>query len=80
MGVPARWLQPDGEPVSCTEKLLVLKQNWEELHTVMKDAFEDAVLMGVSESEMKRLLAEMVAELQDPNRGPKSGSQTGKSA
>ncbi|GBR06297.1 hypothetical protein [Acetobacter oeni] len=63
---PKIWPQPDGEPVSCTEKLVVLRENWEELRDIMRDAFEDAVLMGVDEGEMKRMIAEMVASLARP--------------
>ena len=69
MDVPAHWLQPDGSPVSCTEKLLVLRQNWEELQGVMQDAFEDAVLMGVDETVMKEMLTALVASLVSPRSG-----------
>lgn len=63
---PKIWPQPDGAPVSCTEKLVVLRENWEELRDVMRDAFEDAVLMGVDEGEMRRMIAEMAASLVRP--------------
>ncbi|NHN89262.1 hypothetical protein [Acetobacter conturbans] len=69
MEVPAHWLQKDGTPVSCTEKLLVLRQNWDELQGVLRDAFEDAVLIGVDEAVMKQLLTEMVAALPSPRAG-----------
>lgn len=68
--VPSHWPQPDGTPVSCTEKLLVLRQNWEELQGVMQDAFEDAVLMGVDETEMKQMLTTLVASLASPRSRP----------
>ncbi|MCH4091427.1 hypothetical protein [Acetobacter sp.] len=64
--VPSLWPQSDGTPVSCTEKLLVLRQNWEELQGVMQDAFEDAVLMGVDEAEMKKMLTALVGSLTSP--------------
>lgn len=63
---PKLWPQPDGAPVSCTEKLVVLRQNWEELRDVMRDAFEDAVLMGVDEAEMRRLIVNMATDLASP--------------
>jgi len=62
------WLQSDGTPVACREKLKVLAENQAELAQVMQDAFEDAVLMGVDEAAMRALLAGMVAELRSPNR------------
>lgn len=66
---PLSWPQPDGTPVSCREKLKVLTENHAELAQVMQDAFEDAVLMGVDEASMRRMLAEMVAGLESPKRG-----------
>jgi hypothetical protein len=65
------WPQPDGSPVSCREKLKTLAENHAELAQMMRDAFEDAVLMGVDESAMRRILADMVAGLVSPLRaGP----------
>jgi uncharacterized protein (UPF0335 family) len=63
-----RWLQPDGEPVSCLEKLRVLTENQAELRQIMQDAFEDAVLMGVDPGIMRDILRDMVAGLASPAR------------
>jgi len=68
MPAPAAWPQPDGTPVSCLEKLKTLKENHAELAQVMQDAFEDAVLMGVDEQAMRRILGEMVQGLRSPKR------------
>ncbi len=54
--------------MSCREKLRTLAENHDELRQVMQDAFEDAVLMGVDEAAMRRILAEMVARLRSPKR------------
>ncbi len=66
---PAIWPQPDGAPVSCREKLKMLAENHAELAQAMQDAFEDAVLMGVDEQAMRRILSDMVAGLESPKRG-----------
>ena len=58
------WPGADGKPVSCREKLRTLAENHAELRQVMQDAFEDAILMGVDEAAMRRILAELVANLQ----------------
>jgi hypothetical protein len=63
---PASWPGADGAPLSCREKLKVLAENHGELAQVMQDAFEDAVLMGVDEGQMRRILGEMVAALASP--------------
>ena len=65
---PPVWPQPDGSPVSCREKLKVLAENHAELGQAMQDAFEDAVLMGVDEAAMRRILTDMVAALVTPKR------------
>ena len=63
------WRQADGTPVDCREKLRVLEENQAELVQVMRDAFEDAVLMGVDEAAMREHLAATVRALRSPKRG-----------
>jgi hypothetical protein len=65
---PAIWPGADGAPVSCREKLKVLAENHVELAQVLRDAFEDAVLMGVDEAAMRRILGELVSALPSPKR------------
>jgi uncharacterized protein (UPF0335 family) len=65
---PKTWPQPDGAPVSCREKLRMLEENHEELAQALRDAFEDAVLMGVDEQAMRRILTGMVEALESPKR------------
>jgi hypothetical protein len=63
---PSVWPQPDGAPVSCREKLRMLEENHAELAQALQDAFEDAVLMGVDETAMRRILSGMVEGLESP--------------
>jgi hypothetical protein len=67
---PAVWPGGDGQPVSCREKLKVLAENHAEAAQVLRDAFEDAVLMGVDEDAMRRILHDLVAALPSPRRRP----------
>lgn len=67
-GAPDRWPMPDGGVVSCREKLRVLEDNHAEAAQVLQDAFEDAVLMGVDEAAMRRIMADMVTGLRSPKR------------
>jgi hypothetical protein len=69
MDPPRAWPGADGAPVACREKLKVLGENHREAAQVLRDAFEDAVLMGVDEAAMRRILAELVAALPSPKRG-----------
>lgn len=61
-----RWLTPAGEPVACVAKLKVLTENLVELRQMAQDALEDAILMGCDEAQMRRVLAELVAGLENP--------------
>ena len=65
---PEVWPGADGRPLSCREKLKVLAENHTEAAQVLRDAFEDAVLMGVDEAAMRRVLTELVAALPSPKR------------
>ena len=65
---PESWPGADGAPLSCREKLKVLAENHAELAQVMRDAFEDAVLMGVDEAAMRRILVALVEALPSPKR------------
>ena len=60
------WLRDDGSIVSCTEKIKVMKENFHELKQIAQDAFEDGVLMEVSEQQMRETLHNLVDELMNP--------------
>ncbi len=60
------WLQPDGEPVSCEEKLVVLRENLEEIRQECQDALEDAVLMGCDETQVREVLEQLVRGIVNP--------------
>lgn len=65
---PALWPGADGQPIACREKVKVLVENHEEAAQVLRDALEDALLMGVDEAAMRRILTELVATLPSPKR------------
>lgn len=60
------WRQSDGAPVACEEKLRVLKENFDEVRQICQDAFDDAILMGVDEQQMREALAALVHALKTP--------------
>ncbi len=62
------WRQPDGSPVSCLEKIKVLNENLAEIEQMAQDAFEDALLMGCDERQVREVLAAMVERLRNPYR------------
>ena len=60
------WKQPDGQPVSCLEKVKVLNQNLIEIRQLAQDALEDAVLMGCDEAQIRAVFNDLVAKLENP--------------
>ena len=68
MNPPETWPGADGNPLSCREKLKVLAENHAEAAQMLADMLEDAVIMGVDESAMRRIMADLVAGLPSPRR------------
>lgn len=60
------WLTPDGEPVSCLDKIKVLNENLEEIRQLAQDALEDAILMGCDESQFRRVMHDLAESLDNP--------------
>ena len=65
---PAVWPGDDGNPLACRDKLKVLSENHAELAQMLRDTFEDAILMGVDEAAMRAVLTGMVEGLESPKR------------
>ena len=63
-----KWYSDDGEIVSCTEKVKVMTENMNELYQTAQDAFEDALLMGCSETQLRDYLQALMAGLENPYR------------
>ena len=60
------WRSPEGKVVACVEKNKVMQENLVEIRQVCQDALEDSVLMGCDEQQFRRVLAELVAQLENP--------------
>lgn len=60
------WKTPEGEPVSCVEKIKVLNENLAELQGLAQDALEDAVLMGCDEAQIREVLGGLISGLVNP--------------
>jgi hypothetical protein len=54
------WLGEDGSPLSCTEKIKVLNENYHELRQMVRDMLEDGVLMGGSEEHLRKVIINLV--------------------
>lgn len=60
------WLRDDGSVVSCVEKIKVMQENFDELKQYAQDAFEDGLLLEVSETQMREALHRVVDNLVNP--------------
>jgi hypothetical protein len=65
-----RWLTPEGEPVSCLDKLKVLNENLTEIQEMAQEALEDAVLMGCDEVQFRTVLEQLARSLVNPYKKP----------
>ncbi|MBS1198775.1 MAG: hypothetical protein H6R18_2560 [Proteobacteria bacterium] len=60
------WLDSEGAPVSCLEKIKVLNENYGELRQMAQDALEDGILMGCSEAQLRTAFHQLIDSLVNP--------------
>jgi hypothetical protein len=60
------WRTSSGEILSCAEKLKVLRENLHEIEQICQDAFEDALLMGCDEQQVRTVFLDIVQALKNP--------------
>jgi hypothetical protein len=60
------WLTPEGEPLSCIEKIKVLNGNLAEFQAMAQEALEDAVLMGADETQFRSVVRKLAEGLINP--------------
>lgn len=61
-----KWVRDDQTVVSCTEKVKVMTENFDEIKQIAQDALEDGLLMEVSEQQMRDALHALVDSLVNP--------------
>ena len=61
-----KWVRDDKSVVSCTEKVKVMTENFDEIKQIAQDALEDGLLMEVSETQMREALHALVDGLINP--------------
>jgi len=60
------WRTPEGEPVSCIDKIKVLNENLEEIRDLAQAALEDAVLMGCDEAQFRDVIGKLSEAIVNP--------------
>ena len=66
------WYRDDKTTVSCTEKIKVMAENFDEIQQITQVAFEDGLLMEVSDEQMRETLHKMVDDLHNNLKNKKS--------
>ena len=61
-----KWVKDDQSVIACSEKIKVMNENFDELKQIAQDAFDDGVLMEVSEEQMKKILFALIESLESP--------------
>jgi len=61
-----KWVREDGSVVSCTEKIKVMAENFDEIKQIAQDALEDGILMEVSEHQVREALHKLIDTLVNP--------------
>ena len=61
-----KWVRDDNSVVACTEKVKVMTENFDEIKQIAQDAFEDGLLMEVSEEQLREALHRLVDMLVNP--------------
>ena len=61
-----KWVRDDQSVVSCTEKVKVMTENFDEIKQIAQDALEDGLLMEVSEQQMRDALHHLIDSLVNP--------------
>lgn len=60
------WVRDDASIVACTEKIKVMRENFDEIRQIAQDALEDGLLMEVSETQMREALHQLIDNLINP--------------
>ena len=60
------WVDSQGSPLGCTEKIKILNDNLMEIREICEEAMEDAILMGCDEKQIRQVLNQIIATLPQP--------------
>lgn len=63
----SNWIDQNGNPVSCQEKLKMLNENLEEIRDMLNEALEDAILMGCDKQHSIMLLKNTIQTFETTN-------------
>ncbi len=59
------WKTPKGEIISCVEKIKVMQQNIDEIQSLVQDAFDDGVLMGIDPIQLRDFFIQLMSNIEN---------------
>jgi len=63
--IPKYWMAQNKEKISCEEKIKVLNNNIDELQEMISDIYDEAILIGVDEKQLKDVLQEIIINMKN---------------
>ena len=63
--IPKYWLGKDKLKISCKEKIKVLNNNIDELQEMISDIYDEAILIGIDEKQLKEVLIKIVKNIKN---------------
>ena len=58
--MPKYWQDRNNTKIVCKEKIKVMNDNINELEEILTDTYDEAILMGIDERQLKQVLLNMV--------------------
>ena len=63
--IPEYWKGKNKEKISCKEKINILNSNIYELHEMIADVYDEAILIGIDEEQLKDVLKKIIKNLKN---------------
>ena len=63
--IPKYWIGKDKKKISCKEKIKVMYDNLDEFQEMLTDIYDEAILLGVDESQFKKVLLNIIKNMKN---------------
>ena len=57
------WLNKKKEIISCNETNKVLNENFSEVHSALQNSYDDAIILGCDEDDIKKKFFDLISNL-----------------
>ena len=66
---PNYWKTSDNSKISCKEKIVILNNNVIELQSLINQIYDEAILMGVDKTQIKKVISNLATNLNTELKG-----------